>query len=244
MANLQVLHHSHLLASLPPAELSMLLPQMERVELTFRQVLQPAEQPITAVYFPESGWVSLIHLLADGGTAEVGHAGQEGMIGLPLLFGGDISSTEGLVQGPGTALRMNAEAFRNALERCPSLRALLLRYALAVNEEVAQTAVCNGRHVLERRLARWLLMAHDRAESDDVPITHDILAMMLCVHRPGASIALGRLQQGGHIRTGRGTITITDRQGLENAACECYALARRRFEVPLGIATGEGLSPP
>jgi CRP-like cAMP-binding protein len=227
---------NHLLAALPVGELAILLPRMERIELSLRQVLQRPEQPITSVHFPEAGWVSIINLLSDGGAAEVGHAGREGMLGLPLLYGVDTSTTEGMVQAPGTALRMSAEAFRDGLERCPDFQALLLRYALAFNEEVAQTAVCNGRHVLERRLSRWLLMVHDRAESNDVPITQDILAMILCVHRPGVSIALGRLQHGGHIRTGRGT--ITDRQGLENAACDCYALARRRFEVPLDITTG------
>jgi CRP-like cAMP-binding protein len=103
---------------------------------------------------------------------------------------------------------------------------------------VAQTAACNGRHVLEQRLARWLLMAHDRADSDEVPMTQDFLAMMLCVQRPGVTGALGRLQHGEHIRTGRGTVTITDRQGLEGAACECYGTVRRRFETVLGTSVG------
>jgi CRP-like cAMP-binding protein len=242
MSNILDLHpaqpRNHLLAAVPSNELAILLPRMERVELTLRQVLQRPEEPITGVHFPEAGWVSIINLLSDGGAAEVGHAGREGMLGLPLLFGADTTAAEGMVQAPGTALRMSAEAFRDGLERCPAFRALLLRYALAFYEEVAQTAACNGRHVLQQRLARWLLMAHDRSDGDEVPMTQDFLAMMLCVQRPGLTIAVGRFQTAGYIRTGRGSITITDRQGLEGAACECYGAVRRRFEALLGVAIG------
>jgi CRP-like cAMP-binding protein len=236
LCNLHNLQRNQLLAAVPPDELATLLPHMERVEITLREILQRPEQPITAVHFPESGWVSLIQLLSDGGAAEVGHAGREGMLGLPLLFGVDTAATEGLVQAPGTALRMEAAAFRDALERCPVFRALLLRYALAFNEEVAQTAACNGRHVLEQRLARWILMAHDRSNGDEFPMTQEFIAMMLCVQRPGVTMAIGRLQQGGHIHAGRGRITVTDRTGLEEAACECYGTARRRFETLVGIS--------
>jgi CRP-like cAMP-binding protein len=234
--NLQAPLSNRLLAALPPDELAILLPKMERVEMTLRQILQWPGQPITVVHFPESGWVSLIQQLADGGAAEVGHAGREGMLGLPLLFGVDTATSEGLVQAQGIALRMGAEDFCEALERCPAFRTLLLRYALAFNEEVAQTAACNGRHVLEQRLARWILMAHDRAESDEFPMTQEFMAMMLCVQRPGVTTAIGRLQQTGHIRTGRGRVTVTDREGLEEAACECYGAVRRRFEALLGIS--------
>jgi CRP-like cAMP-binding protein len=228
--------HNHLLATVPQDELAWITPRLERVELTVRQILQRVEQQITAVHFPETAWISLINLLADGGAAEVGHAGREGMAGLPLLFGVDTSSVESIVQASGTALRMDAAAFREALERCPAFRAQVMRYALAFNEEVAQTAACNGRHVLEQRLARWILMAHDRSEGDEVPITQEFLAMMLCVQRPGMTGAMGRLQHGGHIHLGRGVITITDRAGLEDAACECYATVRRRFKILLGFA--------
>jgi CRP-like cAMP-binding protein len=236
--NLAIPQRNKLLAALPPEELATLLPQMERVEITLREILQRPEQPITAVHFPESGWVSLIQLLSDGGAAEVGHAGREGMLGLSLLFGVDTATTEGMVQAPGTALRMSAAAFRDALERCPTFRALLLRYALAFNEEVAQTAACNGRHVLEHRLARWILMAHDRSDGDEFPMTQEFLAMMLCVHRPGVTTAMGHLQQGGHIRASRGRITVTDRAGLEEAACECHETVRRRFEALVGTSVG------
>jgi CRP-like cAMP-binding protein len=218
----------------PVEELALIVPRLERVECSLRQILLAPEQPIQGVYFPENGWTSLIALLADGGAAEVGHAGREGMIGLPILYGAESGSVEAMVQAPGTALRMSAEAFRETLEQCPAFNALLLRYALTFSEEVAQTAACNGRHVLEQRLARWLLMAHDRADSDDFPMTQDFMAMMLSVQRPGVTIAARQLQAAGHIRYGRGTITVLDRQGLENAACECYFTIRRRSEAVLG----------
>jgi CRP-like cAMP-binding protein len=224
---------NQLLAALPAEELEWLLPRTTRAEMGLRHVLQAPQRPITAVHFVEAGWISMVQLFADGGAAEVGHIGREGMLGLPLLFGVDNGTSEGIVQASGTALRMGAEDFRMALERCPAFRALLLRYALAFNEEVAQTAACNGRHVLEQRLARWILMAHDRSDSDDFPMTRDFMAMMLCVHRPGVTVAVGHLQRAGHIRAGRGRITVTDRQGLEEAACECYGTARRRFKALL-----------
>jgi CRP-like cAMP-binding protein len=229
---------NHLLAALPPDELQWLIPRLERVELTLRQVIQRSEQPITAVYFPETGWISSLQMLSDGGAAEVGHAGREGMAGLSLLYGVDTSSVETMVQGAGTALRMSAKNFHEALERCPAFPPLLLRYALAFHEEVAQTAACNGRHVLEQRLARWILMAHDRSEGDDVPMTQEFLALMLCAQRPGVTTAVGHLQTAGHIRLGRGRITVTDRLGLEEVSCECYGTVRRRFEALLGISKG------
>jgi CRP-like cAMP-binding protein len=156
------------------------------------------------------------------------------MVGLPLLYGADTSSLEGMVQGPGTALRLPAAAFREELERLPTLRPLLLRYALAFHEHVAQTSACNGRHLLERRLARWLLIAHDRAEGDEFPMTHEFLSIMLCVRRAGVTVAAQMFQQAGYIRYSSGRITVTDRPGLEAVSCECYATVRRRFEHLLG----------
>ncbi len=195
-------------------------------------------QPIAAVHFPEAGWVSMVAVLADGKSAEVGIVGSEGMAGLPLLLGSDSSSVEGMVQARGTMLRLGADAFRTALEHSPALRTLLLRYVLAFQEQVAQTAACNGHHALEQRLARWLLMAHDRAEGDEFPMTQEFLAMMLCVHRPGVTVAARLLQQAGLIRYGQGQIAVTDRAGLEATACECYGAVRRIFERLLGAATG------
>jgi CRP-like cAMP-binding protein len=227
-----------LLAALPAADLAWLWPQLEPVELELRHILHAAEEPIAAVYFPETGWASMMALLTDGRSAEIGLIGSEGMVGLPLLLGGDSSAAECMIQAAGTMLRLEAGAFRRALVESPALNALLLRYTLAFQQQVAQTAACNGNHALDQRLARWLLLAHDRAEGDEFPMTQEFLAVMLCVHRPGVTVAARLFQQAGLIRYGHGQMRITDRAGLEDAACECYVTVRRQFEKILGSARG------
>jgi CRP-like cAMP-binding protein len=229
---------NRLLAALPAEDLARLWPQLEPVKLELRHILLAPDQPITAVYFPESGWTSMLALLADGRSAEVGLVGSEGMIGLPLLLGSDSSANEAMVQASGTMLQLGANAFRQTLEESPALRTLLLRYALAFQQQVTQTAACNGHHALDQRLARWLLMAHDRAEGDEFPMTQEFLAMMLCVHRPGVTVAARLFQQAGFIRYSHGHMAVTDREGLEAAACECYGAVRRQFEKLLGSARG------
>ena len=141
-----------------------------------------------------------------------------------------------MVQLPGAALRMGAGAFRRELEVSAPLRALLLRYNEALQAQVMQTAACNGRHGLEQRLARWLLVARDRAEGDELALTQDFVAMMLGVHRPSVTVTAGILQRAGLIRYANGHITLLDRPGLEAAACECYGAVRQRFATLLGQA--------
>ncbi|WP_336512376.1 Crp/Fnr family transcriptional regulator [Roseomonas marmotae] len=195
-------------------------------------------EPIEAVFSPLEGWCSFLILLEDGRSAEVGVAGAEGMIGLPLLLGSDRSGVEAMVQASGTLLQLGAAAFLEALERSPALKRLLLRYALAFQQQVAQTAACNGHHALDQRLARWLLVAHDRVKGDDFPMTQEFLAMMLCVHRPGVTVAARLFQQAGLIRYSRGHITVTDREGLEAASCECHRAVRQQYDHLLGCTTG------
>lgn len=226
--------YNRLLAALPAEDLHRLRARLEPVEFALRHVIQVPDQPITAVYFPESGWVSMLALLVDGNSAEVGIVGFEGMVGLPLVLGSDRSPTEAMIQAPGTLLRLGADAFKEELDRSAALRTLLLRYALAFQAQVTQTAACNGHHALDQRLARWLLTAHDRAEGDAFPMTQEFLAMMLCVHRPGVTIAARLFQQAGLIRYGSGHMTITDRAGLEAAACECHGAVAREFQRLLG----------
>ena len=227
---------NRLLAALPPADLAGLWPRLEPVEYTQRTVIHAPGETITAILFPETGWISMLALLLDGNAAEVGIVGIDGMVGLPLLLGSDSSPVEAIIQVPGTMLRLHAEAFHEEVERRPALRTRLLRYALAFQAQVAQTAACNGHHALDQRLARWLLMAHDRAVGDEFPMTQDLLALMLCVHRPGVTVAARLFQQAGLIRYGGGHITITDRTGLEAAACECHAAVKREVDRLLGPA--------
>lgn len=225
---------NHLLAALPPGVLAQLLPRMQPVTRELRDILYEAGGPIEAVHFHETGWTSMIAQLADGRSAEVGLVGREGMVGLPLAFGVGTSYVAAIVQGSGTALRMEAGAFRRALDEHPALKALLLRYGEFMQAQIAQTAACNGNHSLEQRLARWLLLTHDRATSDKLPMTQQFLATMLCVHRPTVTVAARVLQQANLIRYGQGSITVTDRPGLETAACECYATVQRQHQRLLG----------
>ncbi|SDB62856.1 Crp/Fnr family transcriptional regulator [Belnapia rosea] len=176
---------NRLLAALPPGDVAKLWPQLEPVELEFRKTLQRPDEPAGSVYFPEVGYVSRLASMEDGDSAEIGLIGPEGMTGLAVLLGADRDSFELLVQVPGTAMRMDATAFRKALDDIPSLRPLLNRYALAHFEQVARTGACNGRHHIDQRLARWLLMSHDRTGSDEFPMTHEFMSMMLGVRRAG-----------------------------------------------------------
>ena len=231
---------NRLLAALPPDTLAALQPRLEPVYLTLRKVLHEPAKPISTVYFPETGWISMLAYMEDGDAAEVGLIGREGFAGLPVLLGGDSDDLEAMVQAPGTALCMDATAFREELDRLPALRTLLLRYALAHHGQVARTAACIGRHQVDQRLARWLLMAHDRSEGDEYPMTHEFLGMMLGVRRAGVTVAAGQLAKAGFIRYERGRIQVTDRPGLESVSCECYGIARRASDALLGIAEGSG----
>jgi CRP-like cAMP-binding protein len=227
---------NRLLAALPPGDLDWLRPRLESVDLAHRTILHAPGEPITAVHFPETGWVSMLATLESGDSAEVGLVGREGMVGLPLLLGTDRSPFEAMVQAEATALRLSADAFQTALEHSIALRTLLLRYTLAFTAQVSQTAACNGRHQIEQRLARWMLMAHDRSEGDSFPMTHEFLSMMLGVRRAGVTVAAGALQRAGLIRYERGRMTVTDRDGLEAGACDCYDQVRREYERLFGRA--------
>ena len=223
-----------LLAALPPDDLARLRPRLQPVELPFDMTLFPADGAVEAVLFVESGMVSLLATLDGGEQIEVGIAGREGLVGLPLVFGDDRSLVEARVQMEGAALRLGAAALREEMDRSPALRGLLLRYALFFQAQVTLTAACNARHAIEHRLARWLLIAHDRADGADFPMTHEFISMMLGVRRPGVSLAAGVLQKAGLIRYARGRMEITDRPGLEAASCECHHAARREFSRLLG----------
>lgn len=220
------LPRNRVLAALPRETLAALWPRFEPVEFALRQSVQHAGEPITSVYFVETGYVSMLATLEDGDAAEVGIVGCEGLVGLPLLFGGASFETEIVVQGPVTALRLGANEFREALETTPELRRLCLRWALTQHDQVARIAACNSRHQTEQRLARWLLMAHDRMQTDSFPMTHEFLSMMLSVRRAGVTVAAGQLQKAGFIRYERGIMEVTDRSGLEYASCGCFEAIR------------------
>ena len=221
---------NRLLGALPAAELRTLRPHLERVELDQREALFEPDVPIPFVYFPETAVVSLVNVLRDGGTVEIGTSGREGMAGLPVFLGEDAGTMRAFAQIPGTAIRIEAAAFARLASRSGAFHALLLRYTQAFLTQVAQTAACNGAHLVEQRCARWLLMTHDRVDGDEFPLTHEFLAFMLGVRRAGVTLAMGGLQDAQLVRYVRGRVTVADRAGLERASCECYAVVRAQYE--------------
>jgi CRP-like cAMP-binding protein len=221
---------NRLLTALPADVLARMLPDLHPVVLNVRRSLITPNRPIEAVYFIESGWVSLVSVLQDGAAAEVGLIGREGMVGVPLVLGTEEGFEEAFVQAKGSALRMQADIFQRTLEQTPSLQRLLLRYCEAIRCQATQLAACNGRHQLEQRFARWLLVAHDRTDGDDLPVTQEFMSMMLCVNRPSITVVAGIFQRAGMIRYRRGRISVVDRSALEAASCECYGAITRRFD--------------
>jgi CRP-like cAMP-binding protein len=223
-----------LLATLPPDDFALLAGSLKPITLKLKQVLCEPDEPIESVYFIESGSVSMLVPIGDGDFAEIGLVGREGLVGLPAILGVDSSTTEALIQMQGVALRLQAAALQEAFDRSPALRSVLLRYAQVFSNQVMQTAACNSNHTLDERLARWLLMVHDRAEGDTFPMTQEFMSMMLGVRRAGVSVTASILQKAGLIDYKHGCIIVLDRPGLEGAACECYGTVRQQFEHLLG----------
>jgi len=215
-----------LLAALPRKECRRLLDQLERVALTYGEVLYEPGDQIKYVYFPNDSVVSLLTLVDQHQALEVGLVGREGMVGIPLALEIAISPVRALVQGAGMAMRMKAAPFIKELRQSRALQRELHRYTYALMAQVTQTAACNRFHVVEARLARWLLMTQDRLQASSFRLTQDFLAQMLGVRRVGVTKAARTLQHGNLIGYSRGNITILDRKGLEAAACSCYDIVK------------------
>jgi CRP-like cAMP-binding protein len=219
-----------LLAGLPDAERRRLIERCEPVELAFEHVLCEVGDRIRHVYFPTASFISLISSVDTGSSLEVGLVGAEGMFGSSLLLGVDVSSLRGLVQGAGPALRMDATQFSRELKRSPPLAKRLNSYLYVVTTQVQQMAACARFHVVAARLARWLLMTRDRAQSNEFRLTQEFLAYMLGVRRAGITRAASALQRRRLIRYSRGKMRILDARGLEAVSCECYAKAGQLYD--------------
>jgi CRP-like cAMP-binding protein len=220
---------NRLLLALPESDLKQLLPDLEHIELKREQVLIDADSSLDHVFFPDSGVISVVAVYPDGSIIEMATIGREGGTGFQAVFGAKTSTARLLVQVPGTAAKMPRQAFVRAMDALPAFLGVLRAHVLAFLEQVMVSAACNGAHNVRQRLARWLLMMRDRHDGDDLPLTQDLLAEMLGVHRPSITNAAQGLQRDGFIECGRRRVTILDRDGLVGASCECYRVVRSRI---------------
>ncbi len=223
-----------ILAALPAEEYARIHPTLVAVSLSVGERLYKTEGRIEYVYFPTTAVVSFVAHLKEGASVEVGLVGNEGMLGIPLILGDNLSPNDAIVQIPRLAMRMKSSALITELKRAEQLRFLLLRFTLASLKQISQTAACNRSHHVAERLARWLLTCHDRVQGEEINVTQEVIAEMLGTRRSGVNEAAMQLQSAGLTRHSRGHITILNRTGLENFACECYAAVKIEFERLLG----------
>lgn len=221
---------NRILNALPDEEYERLAPHLEFIKTTQGLILYQTDQRIDYVYFPDKTMISLVSQMRNGSSVEVGVVGFEGMAGLPCVLGVEESPHETMVQIHDGAARMPARLLWEEFRRGGVLQDALLRYTQSLLQLTAQVAACNRAHSVEERLARWLLMCHDRCLCEDLPLTHELLAMMLGVRRAGVTTAALALQGDGLIHYVRGHIKITNREGLEDYACECYAIIKAEFD--------------
>jgi CRP-like cAMP-binding protein len=227
---ISTVHGNRLLSGLSGEDRALLDPHLSRVQLRLRDEVERPNRPIKSVFFPESGIISVVASGAHQKQIEIGIIGREGMTGLMIVLGNDRSPYKTYAQVAGSAQRIGADELRSAMQDSRTLALVLMRYVQAFMIQTAQTAVSNGSAKLEERLARWLLMAHDRLDGDELPLIHDFLALMLGVRRPGVTVALHSLERQGLIRPNRGSITLLDRKGLEQLANASYGVPEVEYD--------------
>jgi CRP-like cAMP-binding protein len=225
---------NHLLAQLPPDVVARLAPYFDRVQFERQHVLFRAQEPLTAVYFPDTAVVSLVSRLESGQALEVGLVGCDGIVGTPLLSGVPTTTYDATVLVPGSARRVSADVLRRELLANISAYSVIERFVHVLLVRSMQLSVCNALHEIERRCVRWLLTMDDLIAGREIPLTHEELATILGVRRPTVTLVLGSLQRAGLIRESRGRIVIEDRSRLEAASCECYRLMRDEQRRLLG----------
>jgi CRP-like cAMP-binding protein len=236
--NVAGIKHNSLLAALPQEEFERWLPHLDLVDLPLAHVLYESGEPMSHVYFPTSGIVSLLYVLESGDSAEIAVVGSEGMVGISLFMGGDTTPSRAVVQSVGTAYRLSGRFLQDTFKLSGPAVSLLLRYTQALLTQTSQTAVCNRHHTLDKQLCRWLLLSLDRLPGSEVKMTQELISNMLGVRREGVTEAALKLQNAGLIRYARGRIEVLDRPGLEARACECYAVVKKEYDrlLPPGIA--------
>ena len=214
---------NQLLAALSSEVFDRIGPHLEVVPLTLKQFVHKPGERIRDIYFPGGGFISIVTVLNDGGMVEVATVGREGMIGVSAILNGDPSPAAAMVQAEtDTCYRMPADVFREEIDRRNSFHHLMTRYGQALNGVIMQSTACNAVHSVEQRLARWLLLAHDRIDKDEFPMTQEFIAMMLGASRPTVTVVASTLQKAGLITYHRGHVKIVNREKLQSASCECY----------------------
>ncbi len=220
---------NRLLAALSADDFDLLAPHLATGDLVQAAPIFASGRAASHVWFPHEGVISIVTAGADGKSVEVATVGREGMTGVAIVLGSESMTNEAMVQVSGHGSSIGAAAFRQALDASPSLRRMMQRYILAVITQISQNAACNQLHDIKTRCARWLLTTHDRVSGDSFVLTQEYLSMMLGVARPSVSTAASALQDAGLVHYTRGLVTVVDRQGLEDAACECYRIIEDEF---------------
>lgn len=233
--NVATVSQNHLLRSLPDDELFRLSPDLKLVDLPRGKVLYSLNAQIDKVYFPEDAIVSMVTLFKNGLNLETGIIGREGMVGSSVSLNIETSPRETIVQTGGIGWQLSKEKFQKAFERGEMLKTVVLRHVFAYLEQISQTGACSSHHNINERLARWLLMCHDRVNGNEIKITQEFIAQMLGVQRPGVTNAAMILKEKGLIDYSRGTIKILNRKGLENAVCECYQTVKGIYDQYLSL---------
>ena|SRR5436190_5778390 len=220
---------NHILLSLPPADLARIAPKLERVSLAHGHILCRPDEKITHVYFPDRSMISVVAYTEEGQGAEVAVIGFEGVVGVEVVMDGDRAANQFITQLSNGAVRMPTADIKEEFARGGAMQSLMLQFARKLFVQISQTALCNRLHTTEKRLSRWLLMCHDRHDTNVLNITQEFLAVMLGTTRTSVSITANELQDEGFISYSRGVITIVDRKGLEEFACPCYTVIRQAY---------------
>ena len=227
---------NHLLAALPDDESARVQSKLEPISFNLGDALYESGDKMDYAYFPTTMIVSMLYIMENGGTAEIGIVGNDGLIGNALFMGGETTTSRAIIQSAGACFGMRAKDLKAEFARGGVFQKMLLRHTQALMTQISQTAVCNRLHSTEQQLCRWLLLSHDRLDSNELVMTHDLISNMLGVRREGITLAARKLARRKLITNVRGTITVIDRQGLEKAVCECYAVVNNEYRRLLGTS--------
>jgi len=233
-ANTNVAPKNYLLAALPTDVYVRVQSKLESVSFKLGEVVYESGDKMDYAHFPTTAIISMLYIMENGATAEIGVVGNDGVIGNALFMGGDTTTSRAIIQSAGETFRMKAKDVKAEFSLGDMFQELLLRHTQALMTQISQTAVCNRLHSVEQQLCRWLLLSHDRLDSDELVMTHDLISNMLGVRREGITLAAQKLAKKKLIKNVRGTITVIDRQGLEEAVCECYRVVNDEYNRLLG----------